>query len=301
MNSFYSSKSVLATRRANRDTRYPRTFAWLEANRKRWARGLTSALLQIARTAFAEPHELVIEKHKVRLKRLPPSLDGLRVVHLTDIHHSPLTGEDIVMRAVEAANKLEPDIIALTGDYVSHEREYAAPVAAMMGKLKAKYGVFAVLGNHDHWTDAALIKDLLELENIKVLSNEGLHFEVAGESIWLAGADDTMVGLEDVSLALAGSRRDEMKLLLAHNPLASRRAARLGVDLVLAGHTHGGQVTWRSETSLSGKPRRRLLKGLGRQGETQVYVSRGLGTVVFPVRYGCKPEVALLELTRDNG
>ena len=75
-----------------------------------------------------------------------------------------------------------------------------------------------------------------------------------------------------------------------------RRAAREGVDLILAGHTHGGQVTWRSETSRSGRPRRRLLRGLGRQGDTQIYVSRGLGTVVLPVRYGCLPEVTLLEL-----
>jgi predicted MPP superfamily phosphohydrolase len=105
-----------------------------------------------------------------------------------------------------------------------------------------------------------------------------------------------MVGLEDLPLALAGSSADEMKLLLAHNPIILRRAARAGVDLVLSGHTHGGQVSLRSERSASGRPRRRLLKGLARQGETQIYVTRGLGTVVLPVRFGCPPEVSLLEL-----
>jgi predicted MPP superfamily phosphohydrolase len=105
-----------------------------------------------------------------------------------------------------------------------------------------------------------------------------------------------MVGMEDLPLALAGSREDEMKLLLAHNPVILRRAARAGVDLVLSGHTHGGQVAWRSERSSSGRPRRRLLRGLGRQGNTQIYVTRGLGTVVLPVRYGCPPEISLLEL-----
>lgn len=259
-------------------------------------RGLTTYLLQAARSAFSEPFQLVVEHHVVHLKRLPAALDGLRVVQLSDIHHSPFTGADQIMRAIEAANALKPDLIALTGDYVSHEREYAAPCAAMLGQLEAPCGIFAVLGNHDHWTDAPLVTDLLELEGIRVLSNEGLHFEHNGASIWLAGVDDTMVGLEDLSLALAGSRTDEMKLLLAHNPLALRRAARAGVDLVLAGHTHGGQVTWRSERSASGRPRRRLLRGLGRQGDTQIYVSRGLGTVVLPVRYGCLPEVTLLEL-----
>jgi hypothetical protein len=89
-----------------------------------------------------------------------------------------------------------------------------------------------------------------------------------------------------------------MKLVLAHNPVILRRAARAGVDLVLSGHTHGGQVTWRSEKSPSGRPRRRILRGLARRGDTQIYVSRGLGTVVLPVRYGSPPEVTLLELRR---
>ena len=259
-------------------------------------RWITSGLLQTARAAFAEPYALTVERHTIRIPRLPLALDHFRIVHLSDIHHSPLTGRKQIERAVEVANSLQPDIIALTGDYISHEREYAAPCAGMLGRLKARCGVYAVLGNHDHWTDAALVTDLFASEGIRMLTNEGMRFEDNGASFWLAGVDDTMVGLEDLDLALSGSQADEMKLLLAHNPLVLRRAARTGVDLVLAGHTHGGQVTWRSETSRSGRPRRRLLRGLGRQGETQIYVSRGLGTVVLPIRYGCLPEVALLEL-----
>jgi predicted MPP superfamily phosphohydrolase len=166
----------------------------------------------------------------------------------------------------------------------------------MLGRLKARYGVYAVLGNHDHWTDAPLITDLFRAEGINVLINEGMHFELNGEAIWLAGVDDYMVGLEDLSLALAGARTDEMKLLLAHNPVVLRRAARASVDLVLSGHTHGGQVAIRGERSASGRPRRRMLKGLGRRGNTQIYVNRGLGTVVLPIRYGCPPEISLLEL-----
>jgi hypothetical protein len=262
-------------------------------------RSLAAGLVQVARRAFAEPHLLSIERHEVALKRLPRALDGLRVVQLSDIHNGPFTGPGQIERAVDEANRLDADIVALTGDYVSHEREYAAPCAEILGRLRARCGVFAVLGNHDHWVDAPLITDLFRAEGIKVLVNEGMRFEHPqrpGSHFWLAGVDDTMTGQEDLPLALAGSRSDELKLLLAHNPLVLRRAAREGVDLILAGHTHGGQVTWRSETSRSGRPRRRLLRGLGRQGDTQIYVSRGLGTVVLPVRYGCPPEVTLLEL-----
>ncbi len=259
-------------------------------------RTLAINVSQAARSALTEPFMLTIEHQPIHLRRLPKVLDGLRIVHLSDFHHSPFTSREQIERAVETANRLQPDIVALTGDYISHERQFAAPCAELLGRLKARHGIYAVLGNHDHWTDAALITDLFRAEGITVLINQGMRFALKGEAFWLAGVDDTMVGLEDLSLALAGSRDEEMKLVLAHNPIILRRAARAGVDLVLSGHTHGGQVSLRSERGASGRPRRRLLRGLGRQGETQIYVTRGLGTVVLPIRYGCPPEVSLLEL-----
>ncbi len=259
-------------------------------------RTIASGLLQIARAAFAEPYQLSVERRAVGLKRLPRRLDGLKVVQLSDIHHGPFTSRAQIERAVEVANSLQPDIVALTGDYVSHERAYVQPCAEMLGRLRARRGVYAVLGNHDNWVDAELVTDLFRAEGIRVLKNEGLRFEDRGASFWLAGVDDTMVGLEDLPLALAGALDEELKLLLAHNPIILRRAARAGVDLVLSGHTHGGQVAWRNERSASGRVRRRILRGLARRGETQIYVTRGLGTVVLPVRYGCPPEVTLLTL-----
>lgn len=259
-------------------------------------RALALNLTHAARAALTEPYMLTVEHERISLRRLPKSLEGFRVVQLSDIHHGPFSSTEQICRAVETANRLKPDVIALTGDYISRERQYAASCAEMLGQLRARYGVFAVLGNHDHWTDAALITDLFRAEGITVLINEGMRFEQRGAAFWLAGVDDTMVGLEDISLALAGAQRDEMKLLLAHNPIILRRAARAGVDLVLSGHTHGGQVAFRPERNESGRQRRRLLKGLGREGNTQIYVNRGLGTVVLPIRYGCPPEISLLEL-----
>src|ERR671921_27688 len=180
-------------------------------------RTIASGLAQVARAAFAEPYQLAVERRAVGLKRLPRELDGLRIVHLSDIHHSPFTGREQVERAVEVANSLQPDIIALTGDYVSHEREYVQPCAEMLGKLKARRGVYACLGNHDNWVDADLVTDLFTLAGIKVLNNEGMRFRDRGAEFWLAGVQDTMVGLEDLPLALAGSRPEEVKLLLAHS------------------------------------------------------------------------------------
>jgi predicted MPP superfamily phosphohydrolase len=250
----------------------------------------------MARMAFSEPFMLAIERQEIYLRRLPKALDGLRIVHLSDFHYGPLVNPTHLERAIEAANDLHADMIALTGDYISNDRSYAGPCAELIGRLRARHGVFAVLGNHDHWTDAALIADLFRAEGIRVLLNEGLRIDLNGASFWLAGVNDTMVGLEDLPLALAGSSDDEMKLLLAHNPIILRRAARANVDLVLSGHTHGGQVILRPEKNASGRPRRRLVRGLGRRGNTQIYVTRGLGTVVLPIRYGCPPEVSVLDL-----
>src|SRR5688500_3568678 len=244
-------------------------------------RALALNLTKAARTALSEPYRLTIEHQPIFLRRLPQGLDGFRIVHLSDVHHSPFTSRKQIERAVATASRLQPDIIALTGDYISHDREYAAPCAEILGRLRARHGVYAVLGNHDHWTDAALITDLFRAEGITVLINQGMRFEKNGAAFWLAGVDDSMVGLEDISLALAGARKDEMKLLLAHNPIILRRAVRASVDLVLSGHTHGGQVAIGGERNAT-RPRKRLLKGLWRQGSTQIYVNRGLGTVVLP-------------------
>jgi len=149
-------------------------------------RSLAVSLTHVARAALTEPYMLTIEHQRIHLNRLPKAFDGFRVVQLSDVHHGPFSDREQIERAVDTANRLKPDLIALTGDYISKERRYAAPCAEMLGRLKARYGVYAILGNHDHWTDAALITDLFRAEGINVLINEGMHFELNGESIWLA-------------------------------------------------------------------------------------------------------------------
>ena len=121
-------------------------------------RTIASGLAQIARAAFAEPYQLSVERHAVGLKRLPREMDGLRIVHLSDIHHSPFTGREQVLRAVEVANSLQPDIIALTGDYVSHEREYVQPCADM---LTAREGAVVYVREVDDFEPVHLARETL--------------------------------------------------------------------------------------------------------------------------------------------
>ena len=248
-----------------------------------------------AKSAMDEANSLSLERVEIRLKRLPPKLDGFKIIQLSDTHHSPFTGLEHLERAIKIANRLRPDMFLLTGDYVSHAREYIAPVAAALGRLKSRYGTYACLGNHDHWTDADLVTELFRDEGINVLINEGFRFETRRGSFWIAGVDDYMVGKTDVPASLRGSFPDEMKLLLAHNPIIFREAARYGVDLTLSGHTHGGQIKLRDDEKRI-LPQRKLKAGLHTRRNSQIYITRGIGTVVVPMRYQCPPEISLLEL-----
>ncbi|MBK7394205.1 MAG: metallophosphoesterase [Chloracidobacterium sp.] len=248
-----------------------------------------------AKSAMDEANSLSLERVEIRLKRLPPKLDGFKIIQLSDTHHSPFTSLEHIERAIKIANRLRPDMFLLTGDYVSHDREYIAPVAAALGRLKSRYGTYACLGNHDHWTDADLVTELFRGEGINVLVNQGFRFETRRGSFWIAGVDDHMVGKTDVPASLRGSFPDEMKLLLAHNPIIFREAARYGVDLTLSGHTHGGQIKLRDDEKRL-LPQRKLKAGLHTRRNSQVYITRGIGTVVVPMRYQCPPEISLLEL-----
>lgn len=259
---------------------------------------LASTYSEKARAALAEANSYQIENVEVFLKRLPKALDGFRLVQLSDIHHSPFTSSEFIEHIVEKANELKPDMFVLTGDYVSHENEYIAPVAKMMGKLKSEFGTYACLGNHDHWTDADLVTKEFRRNGITMLINEGFRFTAKNESFWLCGVDDYGEKLSDIRRSLKGSEPDEMKLLLAHNPAIMRRAAYREIDLVLSGHTHGGQLKLREprEKILFPNRRRKFSSGLHSRWDTQIYITRGIGTVVVPMRYQCPPEISIIEL-----
>ncbi len=258
-------------------------------------RQLAGNLSKVAKFAIDEANSLSLERVEITLKRLPKKLDGFKIIHLSDIHHSPFTSLEHIARTVKIANRLKPDMFILTGDYVSHDAKYIAPVAKVLGELESEFGTFACLGNHDHWTDPDLVTTSFRQRGITMLVNEGFRFEARGSSFWLAGVDDHMVGKTDLLSALRGSYPDEMKLLLAHNPIIFRKSVRLGVDLTLSGHTHGGQIKIRDKDKGMIR-RRKLTAGLHMRKDAQIYITRGIGTVVLPVRYQCPPEISFITL-----
>lgn len=270
--------------------------------RTRWLQAFSNLLQR----ALLEPRQFEITHQRILLPKLPPEFHGFRIVQLSDIHHSPFLSEGEIAQAVSYANELKADLTVLTGDYISHSTDYIPGCARALGRLQARHGVYAVLGNHDHWTDGPATATAFTDQGIRILTNENVRIELGAASIRLLGVDDLMVGRDDLPSAMIDTSNDEVRILLCHNPRIIREAARAEIDLVLSGHTHGGQINWRLLTGRKDpktyrwlrRPSRRLTRGHAQLGATQLYVNRGLGTVIAPLRYGCPPEITLLELVK---
>jgi len=254
----------------------------------------------IAPSAFSQEPE--VTETEIWLRRLPAAFDGLRIVHLTDIHHSVYTPLETVQEAVRTADHLHPDLVALTGDFVTLSPSYIWPVARALGKLHARFGVFAVLGNHDFQVDADEVTRALRAQHIRVLRNAHHALRSRGSTLWLAGVDDLWWNADDFHAALASVPAREAKILLCHNPIGIRQAVKHGVDFVLSGHTHGGQVRLPLVGSVRGRSKlgERFVEGWNRLDGTQIYVSRGIGQSVVPLRLNCPPEITCLRLRRTS-
>jgi predicted MPP superfamily phosphohydrolase len=251
--------------------------------------------------------KLDVTRHTVRLQQLPREFSGLRILHLTDIHHSLYLSQRAVLEAVELANHLEPDVVALTGDYITYSRAFVEPAAELLGSLRARLGVYAVLGNHDFRVGADAVTRAFRRHGIEVLRNRHTVLRAGSRRLTLAGVDDLSYHA-DLHRALRGAPGAAPAILLSHSPAILPAAARHGVGLVLSGHTHGGQVRLAILDRLLDEHRKaqrpcrprarwdRFHMGWYRQGETLLYISRGIGTVVVPLRLGCPPEMPLFTL-----
>ena len=239
-----------------------------------------------------ERHRLGATEATLPVAGLPAALNGLRIALLTDIHHSALVGADDVRAAVDLTLSLRPDLIVLGGDYVSFaDRDYVGPVAELLAPLKAPQGVFAILGNHDDEKDmpAALVR-----RGFEVLKDDRTRVTLRGEALELAGIKFWTRRASEIYERAVKNSRDTV-LLLAHDPRRLTEAAKLNIPAVLSGHTHGGQVVLPGVGAVA-KARFPILQGLGRQDNTSIFVSRGIGTVYVPIRINCPPEVAIITL-----
>lgn len=248
-------------------------------------------------------HRLVVERVTIPIKTLPPALHGCKIVHMSDFHHVRGASFALAERAVALANALRPDLIALTGDFVTQDPLAVTELVPVLASLRAPMGVFAVLGNHDFKQAEAMLRSGLPQAGIKLLVNAGVAVPRGNARLYVAGVDDCSRGKPDLSRALAemAGGKETAVLLLAHQPDFADRFAQDGrVMLQLSGHSHGGQVRLPVIGPLIlpwyGK---KYHTGLYQVGGMWLYTNRGIGVNGLPVRFNCPPEIT--EITLHTG
>ena len=234
---------------------------------------------------------------ELRLARGGDGLDGLRIALVSDVHAGTFMDEADVARMFEQVAEARPDLVCLAGDLVNDRPEQMLCFRRPLQTLAPRFGVWAVPGNHEYAAerDLKLFRDVLSEAGVRLLLNEGERLLVRDSPLWMAGVDDYNLGAPDVPLAVHGADPDEPILLLSHHPDLFPESASLGVDLTLAGHTHGGQIVLGGRTPLR-HTRLGFWRGHFRARGAQLYVSRGVGVTILPLRIGARAEIPILTL-----
>jgi predicted MPP superfamily phosphohydrolase len=254
----------------------------------------------LAGTVVALRNSPRVRRHEIAIPGLPAAFDGYKVAQISDLHCGPFASGERVDDWVAAVNRLGADLVAVTGDLIASGPAFVPVVAASLGKLRARDGVFASMGNHDYFTEGEEMVGALERAGLTLLRNRGVEVRRDGAAIYLAGVDDTWTKRHDLDKALAGRPAETPVVLLAHDPALFPDAASRAVDLTLSGHTHGGQigVPFFAKRFNLARVVTPFTTGLYRSGPSTLYVNRGLGSTGLPVRIFVPAEIALITLRR---
>jgi predicted MPP superfamily phosphohydrolase len=245
----------------------------------------------------------------ILMARLPGAFEGFRICQLSDIHIGPFMPASEIRKYVAIANALKPDLTVLTGDFVTFDAGTEQPVVEALSGLRAPFGVFGSLGNHDAWAGVEdSITELFRQVGVRILRGTNVEIAAGSGSLNLIGVDfqshrrfgpsmpvERLLGNIESVIA-----RDRVNILLSHNPDTFERAAALRIDLSMAGHTHGGQAALEF-ISPQIAPSRLVtpyVAGLFHKPGSQLYVNRGIGTIGIPIRIGAPPEITVYSLTR---
>lgn len=248
---------------------------------------------------FIERQLIKINHYRLEVESLPRAFNGYQIAHLSDIHLGSMTSDSYIRKIIARTNNLKPDAIVCTGDYVRARNSTAEidRIWTMLSDLKAKDGVFSVLGNHDHWADTerSLFWSRKTGQDIRHKSKTITR----GDSrIIFGGSGDLWEDEAGVDKTFANAQQETCKILLCHNPDTIDSPFTTKISLFLCGHTHGGQVS----LPFFGSPilpvkNKRYTSGIISTREGTVFISKGIGWTIVPVRFNCYPEIALLELT----
>ena len=250
-----------------------------------------------------EPNNIQVEKINIAIENLPESFDGAKIVHLTDFHSKNFGERE--KKVLEILEDINPDFIFITGDFIDYRTKDINSCQEFWRKLSNQHQgkTFGVLGNHEHWIkspDISAIKKLLEEGGISILNNENRKIFQGNKYIYLLGVDDPDSKKDDLPKAMIGAEENIPKILLAHSPDIVDNLRGEKVDLILVGHTHGGQIRipFVKPFWVPTKNRGKYASGLFEIGNTILYTNRGIGMTTLPIRFNCPPEIAVIELKK---
>jgi len=265
--------------------------------------GVVSAgALAASYPVMIERYLIGVNTYRIPIARLPDAFHGFTIIHLTDIHYGSLVPLELVAYVVRRANNLRHDITVCTGDYV-HKNDLPDPVNEVwpvLSRLEAPSGVYSVLGNHDHW--ASTRRSVYWLKQSKQnLRQQAVPIQRGGQRIWLGGVGDLWEDAPSIDDAFHGLPPGECKIVLAHNPDTADLPHQTRIDLMISGHTHGGQV----RLPFLGPPvlpvkNKRYSSGIIDTQSMKLFISRGIGWAGYPVRFNCPPEIAMLVLEKAD-
>ncbi|WP_209585081.1 metallophosphoesterase [Methanobacterium aggregans] len=247
--------------------------------------------------SLIEPYMIETKEVVIQSDQVPQNFDGKKIVFVTDIHCSQFFSEERVQSLVDQVNALDPDMVLLGGDYVTDDASYLEPCFSQLSKLNAPLGVYGVLGNNDP-KNATITA--MENAGITYIGNKGLWVEENGEKIRIGGVEDLDTDVPYQGPTIGSVTQNDFVILVSHKPDYFPLANKLKIDLVLAGHTHGGQVTlfglW--APFYNSRYGQEYVSGIKKSGNSTMIISNGIGTVNVPVRFSAKPQIVVVTLKR---
>jgi uncharacterized protein len=272
--------------------------------RRRFPRALQKLLL-VVMTIFlgifyvhrVEPSWIEVRSVSMPLPHLAPEFSGYRVVQLSDIHADRWMTTDRIAKIVHQVNQLQPDLVVLTGDFVTHSAEEFSPNLAALSQLHPVDQTLAVMGNHDAWTNSTIVQSALEAAGVQVLNNQVAALQRKSAQLFIAGVDDVWAKRDRLDQVLAALPSEGAAILLAHEPDFAEQSAATGrFDLELSGHSHGGQVKLPFVKRIVPPLAYKYPVGQYKVGNMIQYTNRGLGMSGLPLRFNCRPEITVFTL-----
>lgn len=248
--------------------------------------------------SLIEPFWLKNNYYTVANKKIPESFDNKKIVFISDIHHGRYLSIERVKRLVNRINLLSSDIIILGGDYVSNNPKYIRAVFAELGNLRAKIGVYGVLGNHDDYKNDNQTREAMRDAGIHILDNAGEWLGSGGERIRIGGVGDLWTEEQNLNPTLNETEPDDFVILVSHNPDYAESLPPNKIDLMFSGHTHGGQITFfglYAPITMSDYGQK-YLGGSIKKGETEIIITHGVGTSLLPMRFFARPGIEIVTL-----